>query len=125
MLVTVHRRHAGRVEVDAPGVAGSALWRGEGDPVTGVPVHVELEVPDEVDWERIAITPSGAGAQAVPDDALLLSGVVEHLDDDGVVTLRVAGSIVLVETVGTPPPGVDGKPFTLAVRRAEVYPTGA
>lgn len=99
MLVTLHRRLAGGVAVDAPGVAGSALWQGEGDPVMGVPIHVELEVPDEVAWDRIAIAPSGVDAPVVSDDELLLSlvlGVLTHVawdaftHGDGAVVQRVA-----------------------------------
>ena len=127
MLVTLSRRLAGggtRVAISAPGVAGSGLWGGDGDPIVGVPIHVELEVPGPISWDRIAIATSHPDAAVPAEDELMLSGVVEHRDDDGVIALRVADSIVLVETVGEPPRGIDGGRVSLVARGVEVYPTG-
>ncbi|MFS0702247.1 hypothetical protein AB6N24_19925 [Cellulomonas sp. 179-A 4D5 NHS] len=126
MLVVLHRRRAGgeaALTVRAPGVAGSVLWRGTGDPAVGFPLDVELEVPGPVDWDAVVVAPSGVEAPAVADGELLLSGVVEQVRD-GLVVLRVADAIVLVETVGEPPAGAEGTHVALRLRGAEVYPTG-
>lgn len=128
MLVTLSRRLAGGgagVGISAPDVAGSGLWRGDGYPVVGVPIDVELEVPGPIAWNRIVIAPSRSDASVAAEDELMLTGVVEHRDDDGVIALRVSDSIVLVETVGEPPRGIDGGRVSLVVRGVEVYPTGA
>ena len=51
---------------------------------------------------------------------MLLRGLVEDLDQDGVLTLRVAGSVVLIETVGEPPLHVVGEEVAMFVRFAEI-----
>ncbi|MGY4644580.1 hypothetical protein [Cellulomonas sp. URHB0016] len=106
------------------GVAGAAAWRGGTLPPGTRDVDVELEVPGEVDWRQIVVTGEGADAQEPAEDELLLRGVVEDLDQDGVLTLHVAGSVVLIETVGEPPLYVVGKEVAIIVRSAEIYPTG-
>ncbi|MBB2923655.1 hypothetical protein [Cellulomonas cellasea] len=126
MLVTLRRigtRGEPAVGVNAPGVSGSAVWRGPGAPVVGVPVDVELDVPGPVGWDMFVVGTPSTDLPAVAEGELRLVGVVEHRDDDGVVVLRVGRSVVLVETTGTPPRRIDGQRVAVVVRGVEVHPT--
>jgi hypothetical protein len=115
-----------RLVVEAAGgsVAGVVAWMGEAAPPGAREVDVELEVPDAVDWREIGIGDGAADVPAPADDELRLRGHVEDLDQDGVLTLLAAGSVVLIDTVGKPPLHVVGEEVAMVVRTAEVYPTG-
>jgi len=106
------------------GVAGAVVWRGETVPTGAGEVDAELEVPGEVDWRTIVAASTRANVPSPAEDELLLRGVVEDLDQDGVLTLRVAGSVVLIDTVGEPPLHVVGQEVAMVVHSAELYPTG-
>ncbi|WP_421742985.1 hypothetical protein [Cellulomonas sp.] len=110
--------------VDAPGVVGAGVWRGHADPVVDTRIDVELDVPHPVDWEEITVLTPGTAAPVPARDELAVSGTVEHCGDDLVVALRVADSIVLVETTGRPPTGIVGERVALLALGVGVYPTG-
>jgi hypothetical protein len=111
------------VAAAAGDVVGAVAWRCE-TPPGARDVDVELEVPEEIDWREIGVGDEAAGVRAPADDELRLRGLVEDLDQEGVLTLRVAGSVVLIETVGEPPLHVVGDEVAMVVRAAEAYPTG-
>lgn len=105
-------------------VAGVVVWRGEPPAPGARDADVELGVPEAVDWREIGVG-DGAVNVAVPaDNELWLRGLVEDLDQDGVLTVLVAGSVVLIDTVGEPPLRVVGEEVAMVVRAAEVYPIG-
>jgi len=113
------------VVVTAPGVSGGGLWRSETPPVATTEVDVELEVPGQIDWTEILAVRDLPGHLVPADDELLLQGVVEDVDQEGVLTLRIADAVVLVETIGEPPLGVVGEHVAMLARHTEIYPTGA
>ena len=112
------------VVVTASGVSGTGLWRGEAPPTAVTEVDVELEVPGQIDWTDIFVAPDLPGGIAPADGELLLQGVVEGVDQDGILTLRIVHSIVLIETVGEPPVGLVGTHVAVLARHTGIYPTG-
>lgn len=128
MLVTLNRRDDGdglAVHVTGPGISGAATWCGRGDPVVEVPVDVELDVPEVIAWNKVAVESSGDEPPVPEPGELFISGVVEHEDEDGVAVIRVADSTVLLETAGARPSGVTGEQVALVARDVGIYPTGA
>lgn len=112
------------VLVTAPGVSGGGLWRGETPPVAATEVDIELEVPGQIDWMEILVARELPGHLLPAESELLLQGVVEDVDQDGVLTLRIADAVLLVETIGEPPLGVVGEHVAMLARHTEIYPTG-
>jgi hypothetical protein len=112
------------VVVTAPGVVGVGRWRGETPPMAMTDVDVELEVPGEVDWRGILVARELPGHLVPVEDEMLLRGVVQDIDQDGVLTLRIGGAVVLLDTVGEPPLDVVGEHVAVLARHTEIYPTG-
>lgn len=106
------------VDVVGEGVRGRALWRGDGAPRAGT-YDVEVDVPGEVDWSDLL------GARQPIGNELLVEGVVEDHDELGVLTVRLPGALVLVDTTGRPPASVVGRPVSFSVRGVGLHPTGA
>lgn len=94
-------------------------------PVAATEVDVEVEVSGHIHWMEILVARDLPGDLLPADDGVLLQGVVEDVDQDGVLTLRIADAVVLVETTGEPPLGVVGEHVAMLARDPEIYPTGA
>lgn len=125
MLVTLLTRaphEGGFVAVAGIGFHGSATWLGPAE-TAGAQVDVELQIRDEVDWKDVIVV-SAAGEHADRDVGLVVRGVVDDVDQYGVLTLRVADGVVLIDTRGEPPLGVVGRTVRFAVRDVEIVPTG-
>ena len=101
-----------------------ATWEGENPHPAGVEVDVELDLPDEVDWNRIVVGPMDGRIVELRESGLVLRGVVVDLDELGVLSLSVGTGVVMVDTLGEPPLGVVGQTVALPVDRLAVYPTG-
>ena len=115
------------VVVDGPDVSGVAAWRGDGEPPVDAAVDVEIDIADEVSWGDIVRDSEKIDAcvqSAQGSDQLVVRGVVDEVDQLGVLVLNVAGAIVLIETIGEPPEGVVGSTVVIVTRRASVFPTG-
>ncbi|GEA86041.1 MAG: hypothetical protein NVV70_14810 [Cellulomonas sp.] len=112
------------VVVTAPGLSGDGLWRGDSPPVAGAEVDIELEVPRIIGWTEIMVARDLPRDVRPADGELLLQGIVEDVDQEGVLTLRIADEVVLIETVGEPPLGVVGQHVAMFAQRSELYPTG-
>jgi hypothetical protein len=111
-----------RVSVDAVDVNGSGLWRGTAQEA-GIEVDVELEVRDEIDWSKISVGQRVEAIAKEGPEALVVRGFVDDLDIHGVLTLRLAGGVLLIDTLGEPPIGVVGREVSLVARDVEIYPT--
>jgi hypothetical protein len=100
------------------------VWRG-GEPIrVGESTDVELTFVDDVRWDRIVVTRSGTGF-LLDGDTNQVDAVVEALDPDGVATLGVGDGLVLVDTIGDPPPDPVGRSIRLSDVPIEVHPTGS
>lgn len=100
-----------------------ATWRG-GDRVdVGADVYVELAVPDVVDWNDVALSDLPPDVPTGPAGTVPVVGEVVALDPDGVLTVRVDGtSLLMVEVVGDAPAHLEGRYVLLHVREVEAYP---
>jgi hypothetical protein len=93
-----------RVQFTSELGGGEAAWLGD-PPAAGQEYSVELAVGERLVWgEGIAAAEAASHAVTFADDGVELSASLEGIDDDGVATLRLGPSLVLVETEGTPPP---------------------
>lgn len=122
-LVTEARHQGAPVVFRGDGFSGSATWLGSAKEV-GALVDVELQIRDEVDWDDIVAGHEGASTVGRDDEEGLLIGAVEDLDQDGVLTLRIADGVVLIDTTGEPPLEVVGRTVRMVVRDVEIVPTG-
>ena len=110
------------MSISASDVSGSALWRGAAHSA-GVEVDVELESRDEIDWNKISVGPCVRGIVEEGAQDLVVRGFVDDLDAHGVLTLRLAAGVVLIDTVGESPQGVVGREISLAVRDVDIFRT--
>ena len=94
-------------------------WRGSHLPAPGPLVDVELDVSDVLEWGVSLALLDGTPTR---DEHGVPAGAVEAIDDD-VVTVRIAGGIVLLEVVGEPPPTVVGRTVVLRGVPLEAWPT--
>jgi len=103
-------------------VSGWCVWPDA--PAPGVVVDVELSVPGEVSWDDVEVGAAGARGPAAATGLVVEAAVVFDVDEQDVATLRLPdGGIVLVDSVGEPPPGVVGRDVTLHLDRVLVHPT--
>lgn len=125
MLLTLEPRlDAGHlVAITAIGVCGSAQWRGKTPLLDAVEMDVELEVPETLTWDDIVVDGAAGDCANLNDEELLLDGIVEGVDDAGVLVLRVGGGLVLIDTISAPQAIVNGRRVSLVVRAASVFPT--
>ncbi|MBT0995413.1 hypothetical protein KIN34_14075 [Cellulomonas sp. DKR-3] len=127
MRLDVVRLAAGNrlfVEGGSGDVVGVVAWGGEELLPCVRDSDVELAVPSAVDWRDIGVGDRAANVPAPACEELRLRGLIEDLDQDGVLTVLAAGHLVLIDTVGEPPFHVVGQEVAMLVRAAEVYPTG-
>jgi hypothetical protein len=99
------------------------VWHGREPVRVGESTDAELTFLHAVGWDRIAMAHSGTGF-LLDGDANQVDAIIEALDPDGVATLRVGDGLVLIDTIGGPPPDPVGKSIRLSDVPIEVYPTG-
>jgi hypothetical protein len=101
-----------------------AYWKSDQPPVPGV-VDVEIDIPGEYLWDtevrRVGEETSVGIAEL--DQGVRVVGEVVDLDHLGILTLRINGSHIMVETLGEPPLGVVGGLVEVCAERIELYPT--
>lgn len=121
ILLSSPARPGERVEVIGEGVTGPVLWRGAPTERL-VPVDVEFTIDEDLKWKHVH------RGQARPDaDRVRIAGVVQSIDDRGVVTLAVqGGGLLLFGTTGRKPwRSMLGETVTVYARSVTAFPTGA
>jgi hypothetical protein len=100
----------------------TAAWAGE-RPVRGHEYDVECDVPGVVEWDA-GIRPSDQYDDLVVERGgrIFLRGRLEGVDADGVLALRIAESLVLIEADGNSP-AASGARVQLEVPGITLYPT--
>lgn len=121
-LVTDARHEGAPVAVTGAGFQGRARWLGRPEKA-GAQVDVELQIRDEVDWQDVVLVSEAAVLVDRDGTDLVMRGVVDDLDKDGVLTLRLADGVVLIDTRGEAPLGVVGRVVRIGVRDVEIVPT--
>lgn len=100
-----------------------AIWRGHSPPELQ-DYDVELNIPGQLRWgaEAEIDAAAAAGISRVGAETRVVGRVVE-CDDIGVLSLELAGSLVMVELADGPPSDVAGANVSLRIRRLELYPS--
>ncbi|RLU90394.1 hypothetical protein CTZ27_20885 [Streptomyces griseocarneus] len=113
---------AKKVEFTCAAGSSWGRWRGEEAPELGV-FDVELEIGEEVEQWFPAPSPAEEIDAGGPDAArsIALSGVVERVDDDSVLTLRIQKDLVTIELAGRDRPS-QGDGISLKVKNLDIYP---
>ncbi|GGP59187.1 hypothetical protein [Streptomyces abikoensis] len=119
-ITRVLEAESGAVCFSAPVGRGRGLWRGAVPPEVGA-YDVEFEVPDVVrSW---GLVPSaGWGVEGDDEGGVSVTGVVERIDDDSVVALRIQSDVLLVEILDGPRPVAVGDCLRFTAPRLELYP---
>ncbi|APS21871.1 hypothetical protein TK78_25345 [Streptomyces sp. Tue 6075] len=99
--------------------AGQAWGRWQGTPPTDSSCLVEVDIPDPVTvWESTQGTDALTGAA---EEILSVCAVVDSVDHDGIVALRLASDLILVEWEAVDPPS-PGERIQFSTSRVELYP---
>ena len=115
--------YGGPVRFRGPGVTGAGSWRGSARVPPGTEVWVELDVQQELDLDLVERTAAAGFIARVPGEtSLVLQGRVEDLEHDGVLSLRVGGGLVLLDTLGTGPLAIVGSHLEVHCEKVDVYP---
>lgn len=124
MLVTLSEPSGtgDRVAMQVAGDVTIATWMGPGGPASG-DSDVELDIEETVPWESIALTDEQEGLGRDGEQAVV-RGTVVDVSDDGVLTLRVRGSILMVDTDGEPRGDVEGRVVVVRTSDLRAFPTG-
>jgi hypothetical protein len=113
-----------RLVLETPAGTIGGLWRGHGAVDLNDVLDVELELPRSHDWSEIDCVrddkPNLWGSRSDP----WLEGIALDVDELGVLTLDVAGAILLVDTTGDPPDGIVGERVRLRSVDLEFHPVG-
>ncbi|GAA4693104.1 hypothetical protein APR04_002196 [Promicromonospora umidemergens] len=109
-----------RIQTDIGPILG--VWRGDSPVNSGESVDVELEFPNSRAWGDIASHASAEAARNVPSD--LIVGTVIEFFDDGILMVKIGGSIVQVELDDSPSGDLVGATVAIAPDDLEIYPTG-
>lgn len=109
-----------RVQTDIGPVLG--VWRGEYAVSSGESIDVELEFPNARSWGDIVSSASAGAARSISSD--LIVGTVLEFFDDGVLMVKIGGSIVQVELDDRPASDPAGETVAFSPDDLEIYPTG-
>ncbi|MFD5421446.1 hypothetical protein ACFWJT_25880 [Streptomyces sp. NPDC127069] len=107
-------------EVTFSSSIGQAWGHWHGDLPADGSAHVEIDIPEPVTTWQPADRPADA-LVGRPRSVVTICALVESVDDDGVVALRLASDIVLVDWEAVVPPPV-GERIILTTATVELYP---
>ncbi|MFC8797612.1 hypothetical protein ACFT2C_07745 [Promicromonospora sp. NPDC057138] len=109
-----------RLETEIGPILG--VWRGDAPVDSGETLDVELEFPSARSWHDIASAASADSARSISSDSLY--GTVMELFDDGILMVKIGGSIVQVELDDSPSRNPAGETVAISPDDLEIYPTG-
>jgi hypothetical protein len=109
-----------RMETEIGPVLG--VWRGDNPVDTGETLDVELEFPNARTWHDIESAASVGSTRSISSDPVF--GTVMELFDDGILMVKIGGSIVQVELDEVPPRNPAGETVAISPDDLEIYPTG-
>jgi hypothetical protein len=106
--------------------AGAAVvsWCAEQLPAVGK-CDVEIDVPVDLTWGATATYPPVVTEEYLASDGQMITLVarVEEMSSDGVLTLRLAEGLLLVEVRGRIPGAVIGELVEIKTPELKMYPT--
>lgn len=78
--------------------AGIARWKGGASlPVVGQSYHVELDVDQELEKDRnVSVSAKGSHALSYREEIVTIQGMVEQVDYDGLVCLRLSQDCLIM-----------------------------
>jgi hypothetical protein len=114
-----------QVQFACPAGGAVGTWKGTPQPPLGQPVDVEFSVEAVLRWDAIVRVDESAAGFAIEGSRILIRGRVDAVGEEGVVTLNVAGAVLLVEFLGDPPEDILGATIELPETRLDIYPTGS
>jgi hypothetical protein len=89
-------------------------------PVVHEAYDVELNVTGYIEWSRTEIVVGErVFSISMTPEGIRLCGAIDSVRDDGVVALRLGDSLVLLESIGEPPPV--GSNVCITVNEVELY----
>jgi hypothetical protein len=101
----------------------AGLWRGRHPVGVGDELHFEMELENPRDWSEIGWRRVGGHSKVAPSSSpLWIEGTVTDFDQNGVLTLDVAGTPLMIDTTGEPPLGVVGLTVRVAAQDLQFFP---
>jgi hypothetical protein len=97
-------------------------WQGE-PPPDGGDHHVEVDVPDLLEWGREIWRAADGVPDPPPPKGQRLRGRLVGIDEHGVATIRAGDGFLLVETLGDPPLGTVDEEVELETLHLHAFPT--
>lgn len=115
---------SGAVEFTCAAGHAWGFWKGDTQATTGT-FHVELEIPDTISsWLHPGHSSHpqiyGKYGDTVPD--VTISGTVERVDEDNVISFKIQSDIVLLETSQAAPKVTQGDFVAFTTHAPELYP---
>jgi len=111
-----------RVRIESPFGGAVVQLASESSEVHG-DCDVEFSIPERVEWGRTGIVvDERAPSIAMAQDGVRFCGALDDVQDDGVVALRLGDSLIMLESVGEPPPV--GSTVCVVVGVVELYVYG-
>jgi hypothetical protein len=105
-ILDIYDRGGSSPTVSFSSEIGSAVgsWRGERLPEVSRVYDVEIEIGDNLVWgHNICPVPGGRSEIKLAGDKVIITGLLEALHENGVATMRIADSVVLVDSSGEAP----------------------
>jgi hypothetical protein len=123
MKITVLSRSGDIVSFSSDAGHGSGMWVGAG-PVESAEYFVEVDLSEPIDWASISTTTRVSMIEPeVEVGRVRIVGVVEDVDDELVVQLRVGDHLrLLLDTLGDPPLGIVGESIELRQVELTIFP---
>lgn len=88
-----------------------------------MPVDVEIELKEDVNWFEVLVDPPAGPIIEIQGQNTMVRGVVDDVDKDGVLSLRLGSGVLVVETLGEPPLDIVGRKVRLPPGSVILYPS--
>lgn len=114
---------SGAVEFTCPAGHAWGLWKGDSEATIGT-FHVEFEISENIStWGRPSHPyPQIHGEYGNEISGVTISGTVERVDEDHVISFRIYSDIILLETSQKDPMVTQGEFASFTTHALELYP---